>query len=506
MNIHLPSVRGYVRQVRRHGRRAAFTLVEMLVTMAVSIILVFALAQAYAVFGTILAEGRAAIELAGSMRSVAHQLQRDLDNVTVPVRPWTDEGGAQGYFEYIDGPATDKYPVLPSLVDASIDFSRFGDTDDILAFTTQDVITPFVGVVGGNRLQSSHAEVIWWCQESIDGFGFDIYRRVLLIRPDLGVLDTGTFLNRPIGYTNLRNAIQAFAAENDISFRVSWRLTSDYAGNDNVDLRTGDINNDQYHVQVQFIANSLADLTRRENRFLHRHPFPNWTNADEKPAPYPFPMDSDMLLELGRLRPQDRQLTEALAFDVQAFDPQARIYRSADGDALVPSDPGYVVAAWGAPLGTAAPSPAPIPLGFGAFVDLGYGNPLRYPADPEELRTTVNTLNMRTWSLFSRNPAPHSALNQFTYCTWSTHYERDDRRQRRRANNLYYYQDPDPAADVNPEDKHDFATTGFYYGVERETSPPYPHPLRGIQVRLRAWDPDSRQVRQATVVSNFIPE
>lgn len=477
MNIHLLFVRGYVGQVRRRGRPAAgFTLVEMLVTMAVSIILVFALAQAYAVFGRILAEGRAAIELSGSMRSVAHQLQRDLDHVTVPVRPWTDEGGAQGYFEYIEGPATDRDPVLPSLVDATSETSRFGDTDDILAFTTQNATAPFVGVVGGNRLQSSHAEVIWWCQESIDGFGFDIYRRTLLIRPDLAVLDTGTFRNTQTGYTNLRAAIQAFAAENDISFRVRWRLTSDDAGNNNVNLRTGDINNDQHWVQVQFIANSLADLTRRENRFLHQHPFPNWTDATPKPAPYPFPMDLDMLLELGRLRPQDRFLTEALAFDVQAFDPRAPIYRTTDGEALVPSDPGYATAVAGGLL-----------LGYGAFVDPGYG--IREPG-------------LGVSSVFSGAPANFSGLtnvpaaNWFTYCTWSTHYERDDRNQRLLANNIEYYQSAN----------RDFATTGFHYGVQRETSPPYPHPLRGIQVRLRAWDPDSRQVRQATVVSNFIPE
>jgi hypothetical protein len=42
--------------------------------------------------------------------------------------------------------------------------------------------------------------------------------------------------------------------------------------------------------------------------------------------------------------------------------------------------------------------------------------------------------------------------------------------------------------------------------LERETSPPYPIPLRGIQVRVRIIDPDSRQVRQMTVASDFTPE
>jgi len=41
---------------------------------------------------------------------------------------------------------------------------------------------------------------------------------------------------------------------------------------------------------------------------------------------------------------------------------------------------------------------------------------------------------------------------------------------------------------------------------ERETSPPYPHPRRGIQIIIRTLDPDSRQVRQITVTSDFTPE
>ena len=42
--------------------------------------------------------------------------------------------------------------------------------------------------------------------------------------------------------------------------------------------------------------------------------------------------------------------------------------------------------------------------------------------------------------------------------------------------------------------------------LERETAPPYPVPLRGIQARLRIIDPDTRQVRQQTVVADFTPE
>ena len=41
---------------------------------------------------------------------------------------------------------------------------------------------------------------------------------------------------------------------------------------------------------------------------------------------------------------------------------------------------------------------------------------------------------------------------------------------------------------------------------ERETAPPYDAPLRGIQVTLRAYEPDSRQVRQVNVKQTFVPK
>ncbi|TSA02782.1 MAG: hypothetical protein D4R77_12130, partial [Planctomycetaceae bacterium] len=41
--------------------------------------------------------------------------------------------------------------------------------------------------------------------------------------------------------------------------------------------------------------------------------------------------------------------------------------------------------------------------------------------------------------------------------------------------------------------------------AERETSPPYPVPLRGIEIRIRCYEPSSRQVRQVTVRHTFVP-
>ncbi len=41
---------------------------------------------------------------------------------------------------------------------------------------------------------------------------------------------------------------------------------------------------------------------------------------------------------------------------------------------------------------------------------------------------------------------------------------------------------------------------------ERETSPPYPVPLRAVQITLRVYEPDSRQMREVTVRQHFVPE
>ena len=50
------------------------------------------------------------------------------------------------------------------------------------------------------------------------------------------------------------------------------------------------------------------------------------------------------------------------------------------------------------------------------------------------------------------------------------------------------------------------ATQGSITAGERETLAPYPFPLRGVQVILRVYEPDTRQVRQVTIVQDFLPD
>ena len=41
---------------------------------------------------------------------------------------------------------------------------------------------------------------------------------------------------------------------------------------------------------------------------------------------------------------------------------------------------------------------------------------------------------------------------------------------------------------------------------DNETAPPYPAPLRGIQVKIRVFEPDSRSIREVTIIQDFLPK
>ncbi len=71
-------------------KRRGFTLVEMLVAMALSLIIILAVTQVFRLVGDNVLAGRAVLEMSGQLRSAADQLQRDLGGLTVPVRPWPE--------------------------------------------------------------------------------------------------------------------------------------------------------------------------------------------------------------------------------------------------------------------------------------------------------------------------------------------------------------------------------------------------------------------------------
>ena len=110
--------------------------------------------------------------------------------------------------------------------------------------------------------------------------------------------------------------------------------------------------------------------------------------------------------------------------------------------------------------------------------------------------------------VMGRQLAPGYAV----YDTWSFHYENNGRDDDAihgvdQGTNGLDDQDfrsiaPFDALDTN----NDVAVSGIDDVGERETAPPYDRPLRGMQVILRAYERDSRAIRQVRVTQHLMPE
>jgi hypothetical protein len=237
---------------------------------------------------------------------------------------------------------------------------------------------------------------------------------------------------------------------------------------------------------------SLGDLTKRENRLAHR---PHDRN---KPYVFPFWFDPETLVkntevwDVNAVRPENVVLSNVVGFDVRAYDPGVPVLlghkaNATDRDeAVVPGDLGYETAL----------ENKPVVLGSGAYVDLFFMRPF----DSSKLNGASLGL-VRGSSLFQGPGEFKSGLQvtapvmPATFDTWSLHYEHN-------------------GIDEDRDGLVDQGTNGFddnNNGIvddvtERETMAPYPVALRGIQIKLRVYEPDSRQIREVTVVQDFLPE
>ncbi len=147
----------------------------------------------------------------------------------------------------------------------------------------------------------------------------------------------------------------------------------------------------------------------------------------------------------------------------------------------------------------------------GAYVDLGY-NSVAYNFAWDDPNQSLSD----KWiaGTFGHLGHPKSQLNPATsngprvYDTWSTHYESvgtvvGDTRAGRAING---FDDTIPAAELPPGYTSPNPNGVVDDALELITSPPYPIPLRGIQVKIRVFEPDSRQIREVTVVQDFLSQ
>ncbi|WP_425398346.1 PulJ/GspJ family protein [Aeoliella sp.] len=655
----------------RRARHSGFTLIEMLVAISITLVMMATVVGVFATVSSSVSKRRAAVEVGNQLRHVRNVLQRDLEGMTCPGIPWQRPESDVGYFEIVEGLHADFFPsaltddaadlplafeidhVASTVPSSNLEFTRanpdwvtdgggLGDHDDILAFTSRNEQDPFTGPApsgnvdpsnnspnafenwGSQTITSPVAEVIWYCVENPadtntadsvdprDYFGEPgmraIYRRTLLVAPWLdyrfnvdatgaksrpGVLRIMSTLNDPVDdEVQALAALIAFQERYDISARIQFDPTIGNQGG-----------------AWTIVANTLADLTDRKNRYEHHgyvfdasrafgyrmvsaggdatsnvrfvvdpeygnpaaggagaRPYAiangaaNAVGGYELTAPgtgnFVRPLAileggataraivdengqivhvTTGLAPLGVVGPNqsrrgaDLMISDALAFDVQVFDPDAPVYAllpdgtpvlngsipaaNADITAVTPGDIGWTQAF------TIAD---PFVVSNGAYVDLGYGDLHR-----EFLRRNSTSLGVSpgftfAGSRFGGMPHPKSQLGDLgftrTYDTWNFAYEHDGVNQDgdvdsvgnpiidEGTNNLDD-RDPSLAGDPNVVDHaEDYALFGPDDMGERETSPPYPVPLRGVQVKLRVYEPDSRQIREVTVRQHLVPE
>jgi prepilin-type N-terminal cleavage/methylation domain-containing protein len=526
-------------------RRRGFTLIEVLIATTLTLMLIGAVAAVFEMVSISVSDARSTVEMCDRLRATAMQLQRDLAGVTVTMLPPRRPEDNEGYFEYVEnsilatsssGSTTRFRPdrvaaatpaaYTPYAIDSETgaDDTTVGDTDDILMFTTRSPDRPFVGqfgdpATGGTTIESPVAEVAWFMR------GRTLYRRVLLV----------------VSGVTITADSAGFYADYDISVHAVW------SGGDSSRL----------------IPNSLSDLTKRECRYAHPYHIFDPVFNRHKPgtewfAPFPFDVRRWGLLRLPSLRessiwhwrtgrtlptsgfplPQrvttdlwtgpdraiitseedpveatanmnlyrvpnpwhpdhwsvkanrdhswtDAILTNVLAFDVKAWDAGAPLFaRTVRGPAgtrtvvVGPGDPGY-------PGAETPAASLPTPVGYGAYADLGYLFNYRPGRGVPQAHFHVGNYDVAN--------GPRSGLFR-VYDTWSTHYEYDGLAQ--------FGGRTDWATDGLDND----GKNGVDDAGERETQPPYPYPLRSIQIRIRVFDPDSRQIREVTVVQNFMPQ
>ena len=354
-----------------------------------------------------------------------------------------------------------------------------------------------------------------------------LHRRVLLIRPDLDL--SGIVLRS-------KADIDQFLSNNDISVRIVRQSASRW----------------------KVYANSLSDLAERHNRAYRRSwaaltpkqlvnipgsrllpsrpdgvllsNEPNSTNTVDSAFLRQAAMkdmvvqhettsvttDSGATVAVARTRPillrkgKDIVLSDVLGFDLQVWDPEAIMRSTPDGDSVLPHDPGYFSLAT-IDLG-AVGTQQPLPQFRGAFVDLGYAVRPKRPVafnptgDGRYFTKFGFTPNAKSQLPLANNLV--TGLGVATYCTWTSTYEHDGFNQ----DNDKWPGTGDELVDEghNGVDDNDDVTGAKIHGVddpgELETSPPYPHPLRGLKVTLRTVDFGTRQVRQTSVAKDFLPE
>jgi hypothetical protein len=250
------------------------------------------------------------------------------------------------------------------------------------------------------------------------------------------------------------------------------------------------------------IQNLVSPIPPTPNNLNPPNPKALPAYANGTSATYPYRVKEDVVLE------------NVIGFDVKVWDPGAPLFYVSNNQVLNPSSipPGsnpQIVSLNEIPYDPNNPAdplnPAYATGYSGAYVDLGYAARYFAPAAIPSLLLFGNLGDLNSGLRAADLTTPR------IYDTWSTHYENTIYNP-----NSYLYSTPiNPLSPdtTRPDLFPGKGTNGFDddgNGIvddvnEIHVPPPYAAPLRGIQVKIRIFEPDSRQIREVTVVQDFLP-
>lgn len=511
-----------------HGRnskamrllRPGLTLVEVLIATVLAMLLLMSLASAFKKVGDSITENRAALQMSNQLRAVSSLLRRDLEMATVKPNPPISAATPMGYFKIYEGPTSD-FSAKLYLEPTNPGAGRFGDFDDILMFTASASGEWFTGKVPRYIAEkrnpanptpydlepvivaSKYAEIAWYTSPlGLDSTGLptkmQLHRRVLLIRPDLN----GSNGALALGTATLPAAYQ------------SCDLSMHRVANGSV------------------VANTLEDLMYLENRFAHIQvsaqshlsmpildldiavPFAQGTTSFGNIPNRSGLLSGNYALQGERLG-EDVVISDCVAFDLKVFDREVPLYGVGTGAAgtdsiiLSPNDPGYAAAI------------SATPVGSGDFVDLGwYRNvaPMVTNAVPPRLFVGFSGFRSHGTNSYSLNLLKSGMVviggwSQISYDSWTTGYELDSRLQGDLGGSLGPQSGTvqllsttaaRTVADIGTNGVDDDSNGLIDDFLEWETSPPFPIALPSVQATIRLEEPDTRQLQQVSVVTEFL--
>ena len=423
-------------------QRQGLSLIEIMIAMVMTLIVLGAMMAAFSYGSAEMQKGRASIELNNRLVAAEIMLRRDLDRVTVDLKPYHALPSIpKGYIEIVDGTQTDYVAANDATFAHGGNQLVFGDRDDYFACTIKSEGKAFRGRFGDMIVESHLAEVVWFTvfdESTEDPNDVLLVRRQLLILPELTVTAAD---------------YDVFLQNNDISVHRTPAGT--------------------------LVANNLTDLALRANRYSHEL---NLEVGPSGPDQHRSPAESKLeIVELGVRYSDDHIMVSSIAaFDIQVFDPDAYVRVLENGDIVEASDIGHE-------------NHVGVVAKLGGFIDLGKG-----------IMTTdvAPILPLAGAGIFGGPPAVLPTPFNYTESVYDTGTSQYNRRHANHPGSNGIDDDSDGQIDEHGE----VGTLGIAGTPYGKVIAPYDAPLRGLKFTMRVFEDKTKQVRQLTVKKSFVAE